>query len=172
MTETKNEEPAIVNSSENDNVGMKKRKLPDVTKPTDTASLVDALTFANKCCGCDECANDMLSCSDNSRLVSILKKSPIEEAISSHNRGFSVSGKIARTQKREYITREEHIPTGVVVSLYKYTLPIGATPLFEFGDSMRFLFVVSKHDVSFCSSFHDESQINIEISNFFVDYPL
>ena len=101
-------------------------------------------------CDCDECCNGT-----DRMLTMTTTKSAIELAVENHrSKKYKIEVPVisARYQERKFIARKDCYDTsnnnGFVISLYKYTIPIDATPLFEFGDSIRIVFVFYKHDVS------------------------
>ena len=104
-------------------------------------SFMEQMTFANNNqCDCDECDIDP-------SIPASAKPSVIEEAYMHHQKkdsqfiSTSRNTHIVENQQRKLICREECEKTGIVISLYRFLIPINSTPLFEYGNSLRFVYV-------------------------------
>lgn len=97
-------------------------------------NFLESMTFAKQDCDCDECGIGGLG---NGPPM----KSAVEEAFDKYrsSTNYAVS---SRHQERKLIRREEDMNTGLVVTLYSMSLPVGALPLLEYGDSARIVFVI------------------------------
>ena len=97
-------------------------------------NFLESMTFAQRDCDCDECGIGGLG---NGPPM----KSAVEEAFDKYrsSTNYAVS---SRHQERKLIRREEDMNTGLVVTLYSMSLPVGALPLLEYGDSARIVFVI------------------------------
>jgi len=100
----------------------------------DMNNFVESMTFSEQDCDCDECGIGGLG---NGPPV----KSAVEEAFDKYrsSRNNAVN---SRHQERKLIRREEDMNTGLVVTLYSMSFPVGALPLLEYSDSARVVFVL------------------------------
>lgn len=109
-------------------------------------AFLSSMTFSSgeigRGCDCDEC--DMIP-------------ADIVQAIQRHKRQKLIDVPLTRTQDRALVKRCESI------SVWKWTMPLNAEPLIEFGNSHRIIFVKQKPEVSF--SFIDIKVLGIFFSH-------
>lgn len=109
---------------------------------------LSSMTFATgvqRDCDCDECgvcvgiqASGMAGAEGSARQISGGGVPPVvAEYIREHKRAKLASGAIARSQERVLVARAE----GGGASVYRLTMPPGAEPLVEFGNSHRIVLV-------------------------------
>jgi hypothetical protein len=101
------------------------------TDKTKQDAFLSSMTFSSgeigRGCDCDEC--DMIP-------------ADIVQAIQRHKRQKLIDVPLMRTQDRTLVKRCESI------SVWKWTMPLNAEPLIEFGNSHRIIFVMQKPEVS------------------------
>ena len=93
-------------------------------RKSDQDAFLASMTFSSvdfgRGCDCDECD---------------LVPSDIRRAIKAHKRQKLHHGPMMRTQDRALVVREESI------TVWKWTMPLNAEPLIEYGNNHRIVFV-------------------------------
>mmetsp|Transcript_35977 Transcript_35977/g.52730 ORF Transcript_35977/g.52730 Transcript_35977/m.52730 type:complete len:307 (-) Transcript_35977:433-1353(-) len=128
--------------AKNDNATNNDNQSNNNDKETTTSSFLSSMTFASmRDCECDECD---AACGMNFASL----PSSIAEAITRHKKRLKLQDDVdeeekkKKEQERSLVCRSRE-----GISVWKWTLPMGAEPLIEYGNSHRIVFVedIAKH---------------------------